>query len=83
MFLQNLSRGYLVEKDPNAPLFYREEGNKKFQQKDYMGATVLYSKVRHRISAGGATNDSAMHSSSGHRTLLLTCVASGSLVYNL
>ncbi|XP_007076180.1 SET and MYND domain-containing protein 4 isoform X1 [Panthera tigris] len=44
MFLQNLSRGYLVEKDPNAPLFYREEGNKKFQQKDYMGATVLYSK---------------------------------------
>ncbi|XP_077605916.1 protein-lysine N-methyltransferase SMYD4 [Crocuta crocuta] len=44
MFLKNLSRGYLVEKDPNAPLFYREEGNKKFQQKDYMGATVLYSK---------------------------------------
>ncbi|XP_059936910.1 SET and MYND domain-containing protein 4 isoform X4 [Mesoplodon densirostris] len=44
MFLKRLSRGYLVEKDPNAPLFYREEGNKKFQKKDYMGATVLYSK---------------------------------------
>lgn len=46
MFLKRLSRGYLVGKDPNAPLFYREEGNKKFQKKDYMGATVLYSKVR-------------------------------------
>ncbi|XP_057569991.1 SET and MYND domain-containing protein 4 isoform X2 [Hippopotamus amphibius kiboko] len=44
MFLKRLSRDYLVEKDPNAPLFYREEGNKKFQGKDYMGATVLYSK---------------------------------------
>ncbi|XP_004433362.1 PREDICTED: SET and MYND domain-containing protein 4 [Ceratotherium simum simum] len=44
MFLKRLSRGYLVGKDPNAPLFYREEGNKKFQEKDYMGATVLYSK---------------------------------------
>lgn len=44
MFLKRLSRGYLVEKDPKAPLFYREEGNKKFQEKDYMGATVLYSK---------------------------------------
>ena len=47
MFLKRLSRGYLVGKDPNAPLFYREEGNKKFQEKDYTGATVLYSKVRH------------------------------------
>nr|XP_019611081.1 PREDICTED: SET and MYND domain-containing protein 4 [Rhinolophus sinicus]XP_019611082.1 PREDICTED: SET and MYND domain-containing protein 4 [Rhinolophus sinicus]XP_019611083.1 PREDICTED: SET and MYND domain-containing protein 4 [Rhinolophus sinicus] len=44
MFLKRLSRGYLVGKDPNAPLFYREKGNKKFQEKDYMGATVLYSK---------------------------------------
>ncbi|XP_001504392.4 SET and MYND domain-containing protein 4 isoform X1 [Equus caballus] len=44
MFLKRLSRGYLVGKDPNAPLFYREEGNKKFQEKDYTGATVLYSK---------------------------------------
>ncbi|XP_024420661.2 SET and MYND domain-containing protein 4 [Desmodus rotundus] len=44
MFLKKLSRGYLVEKDPDAPLFYKEEGNKKFQEKDYMGATVLYSK---------------------------------------
>lgn len=47
MFLKELSRGYLVGKDPDAPLFYREEGNKKFQEKDYVGATVLYTKVRH------------------------------------
>ncbi|KAM5215476.1 SET and MYND domain-containing protein 4 isoform 3-T8 [Hipposideros larvatus] len=44
MFLKRLSMDYLVGKDPNAPLFYREEGNKKFQEKDYMGAAVLYSK---------------------------------------
>ncbi|XP_073902679.1 SET and MYND domain-containing protein 4 isoform X2 [Castor canadensis] len=44
VFLKRLSRGYLVEKDPNAPLFYRKEGNKKFQKKDYTGAAVLYSK---------------------------------------
>ncbi|XP_036762065.2 SET and MYND domain-containing protein 4 isoform X2 [Manis pentadactyla] len=44
MFLKSLSSSYLVGKDLNAPLFYRKEGNKKFQEKDYMGATVLYSK---------------------------------------
>lgn len=44
MVLKKLSRGFLIEKDPDAPLFYKEEGNKKFQGKDYMGATVLYSK---------------------------------------
>ncbi|XP_012596225.2 protein-lysine N-methyltransferase SMYD4 isoform X3 [Microcebus murinus] len=44
IFLKRLSRGYLVGKDPGAPLFYREEGNKKFQEKDYAGAAVLYSK---------------------------------------
>uniref|UniRef100_H0X7R5 Protein-lysine N-methyltransferase SMYD4 n=2 Tax=Otolemur garnettii TaxID=30611 RepID=H0X7R5_OTOGA len=44
MFLKRLSGGYLVDKDPEAPLFYREEGNKKFQEKDYTGAAVLYSK---------------------------------------
>lgn len=44
MFLKRLSGGYLVGKDPGAPLFYREEGNKKFHEKDYMGATLLYSK---------------------------------------
>ncbi|XP_012508472.1 PREDICTED: SET and MYND domain-containing protein 4 [Propithecus coquereli] len=44
MFLKRLSRGYFVGKDPEAPLFYREEGNKKFQEKDYTGAAVLYSK---------------------------------------
>uniref|UniRef100_A0A8C6CXZ3 Protein-lysine N-methyltransferase SMYD4 n=1 Tax=Moschus moschiferus TaxID=68415 RepID=A0A8C6CXZ3_MOSMO len=45
MFLKRLSGGYLVGKDPDASLFYREKGNKKFQEKDYMGATVLYSKT--------------------------------------
>ncbi|XP_045426964.1 SET and MYND domain-containing protein 4 isoform X2 [Pipistrellus kuhlii] len=45
VFLKELSRGYLVGKDPDAPLFYREEGNKKFQEKDYVGATVLYTKA--------------------------------------
>uniref|UniRef100_A0A2K6EVA3 Protein-lysine N-methyltransferase SMYD4 n=1 Tax=Propithecus coquereli TaxID=379532 RepID=A0A2K6EVA3_PROCO len=45
MFLKRLSRGYFVGKDPEAPLFYREEGNKKFQEKDYTGAAVLYSKT--------------------------------------
>ncbi|XP_055476279.1 SET and MYND domain-containing protein 4 isoform X1 [Psammomys obesus] len=44
MFLKQLSSGYVVEKDHDAPLFYREEGNKKFQEKDYTGAAVLYSK---------------------------------------
>ncbi|XP_010977200.2 SET and MYND domain-containing protein 4 isoform X1 [Camelus dromedarius] len=44
IFLKRLSGDYLVGKDPDAPLFYREEGNKKFQKKDYLEATVLYSK---------------------------------------
>ncbi|XP_007935763.1 SET and MYND domain-containing protein 4 [Orycteropus afer afer] len=44
MFLKRLSRSYLVGKDPKASLFYKEEGNKKFQEKDYMGAALLYSK---------------------------------------
>ncbi|KAM4843539.1 SET and MYND domain-containing protein 4 isoform 2-T4 [Thomomys bottae] len=44
MLLKRLSRGYFVGKDPEAPSFYREEGNKKFQEKDYTGAAVLYSK---------------------------------------
>lgn len=44
MFLKRLSGGYLVGKDPDASLFYREKGNQKFQAKDYMGAAVLYSK---------------------------------------
>lgn len=44
VFLKRLSSAYLVEKDYDAPLFYREKGNKKFQEKDYTGAAVLYSK---------------------------------------
>lgn len=45
MFLKRLSSSYSVEKDYDAPLFYREEGNRKFQEKEYTGAAVLYSKV--------------------------------------
>ncbi|XP_012581429.1 PREDICTED: SET and MYND domain-containing protein 4 isoform X2 [Condylura cristata] len=45
MFLKRLCRGYLVEKDPDATIFYREQGNKKFQKKEYVEATVLYSKT--------------------------------------
>ncbi|XP_032119324.1 SET and MYND domain-containing protein 4 isoform X1 [Sapajus apella] len=44
IFLKRLSKGYFVGKDSGAPLFYREEGNKKFQEKDYTVAAVLYSK---------------------------------------
>ncbi|KAM6163062.1 SET and MYND domain-containing protein 4 [Rhynchocyon petersi] len=44
VFLKKLSEGYSVAKDPSASLFYKEEGNKKFQKQDYMGAAVLYSK---------------------------------------
>ncbi|XP_032119326.1 SET and MYND domain-containing protein 4 isoform X2 [Sapajus apella] len=45
IFLKRLSKGYFVGKDSGAPLFYREEGNKKFQEKDYTVAAVLYSKT--------------------------------------
>lgn len=44
MFLKRLSSSYSVEKDYDAPLFYREEGNRKFQEKEYTCAAVLYSK---------------------------------------
>lgn len=44
MFLKELSSSYSVEKDNDAPLFYREEGNRKFQEKEYTDAAVLYSK---------------------------------------
>ncbi|XP_072496050.1 SET and MYND domain-containing protein 4 isoform X2 [Notamacropus eugenii] len=43
-FLQRLAEGYSVEKDPNAYLFYKEEGNKAFQKKAYQAATMLYSQ---------------------------------------
>ncbi|KAK2110565.1 SET and MYND domain-containing protein 4 [Saguinus oedipus] len=45
IFLKRLSKGYFVGKDSGAPLFYREEGNKTFQEKDYTVAAVLYSKI--------------------------------------
>lgn len=84
MFLKRLSRRYLVGKDPNAPLFYREKGNKKFQEKDYMGATVLYSKVRNsQPSRRGYFSNFTMCISSEDRALLLNDIASGSFVYNL
>nr|XP_004667907.2 SET and MYND domain-containing protein 4 isoform X2 [Jaculus jaculus] len=44
MVLKRLSGSYLVKKDYDAPLFYREEGNRKFQEKEYTDAAVLYSK---------------------------------------
>lgn len=53
MFLKQLSSSCSVEKDSGAPLFYREEGNKRFQEKEYMGAAVLYSKVTRVPPAGG------------------------------
>lgn len=81
MFLNNLSRGYFVGKDPNAPPFYREEGNKKFQKKDYVGATVLYSKVRQpHLGRRGYVNNLAVHISSEDRTFLLNSVASGCFI---
>lgn len=84
MFLKRLSRDYLVAKDPDAPLFYREEGNKKFQDKDYMGAIVLYSKVSHpQLSRRGYFNNLTMRISLKDRALLLNCVANDSYVYNL
>ncbi|XP_020862651.1 protein-lysine N-methyltransferase SMYD4 isoform X2 [Phascolarctos cinereus] len=43
-FLQRLAEGYSVEKDPNAYLFYKEEGNKAFQKKAYKAAAMLYSQ---------------------------------------
>lgn len=58
LFLKSLSEGYLVGKDPKAPLFYRKEGNRKFEEKDFAGAAVLYSKgVSH---AGPHTEDMAL-----------------------
>ncbi|XP_043820383.1 SET and MYND domain-containing protein 4 isoform X2 [Dromiciops gliroides] len=44
VFLQRLAEGYSVEKDPDACLFYKEEGNKAFQKKAYEAAAILYSK---------------------------------------
>ncbi|XP_004594020.2 SET and MYND domain-containing protein 4 [Ochotona princeps] len=58
LFLKSLSGDYLVGKDPKAPLFYREEGNRKFEEKDFAGAAVLYSKgVSH---AGPNTEDMSL-----------------------
>uniref|UniRef100_A0A6I8PG85 Protein-lysine N-methyltransferase SMYD4 n=1 Tax=Ornithorhynchus anatinus TaxID=9258 RepID=A0A6I8PG85_ORNAN len=42
--LERLSRDYSLEKDPDAALFFKEEGNRKFQRKNYRSAAILYSK---------------------------------------
>ncbi|XP_038615137.1 SET and MYND domain-containing protein 4 [Tachyglossus aculeatus] len=42
--LERLSRDYSVEKDPDSALFFKEEGNRKFQRKNYRSAAMLYSK---------------------------------------
>ncbi|KAM8999181.1 SET and MYND domain-containing protein 4 isoform X2 [Sarcophilus harrisii] len=43
-FLQRLAEGFSVEKDPDACLLYKEEGNKAFLRKAYQAAAGLYSK---------------------------------------
>ncbi|XP_074119963.1 SET and MYND domain-containing protein 4 isoform X2 [Sminthopsis crassicaudata] len=44
VFLKRLADGFSVEKDPDACLLYKEEGNKAFLKKAYQAATRLYSK---------------------------------------
>ncbi|EMP37825.1 SET and MYND domain-containing protein 4 [Chelonia mydas] len=44
-FLRRLALGNGVGKDPRAALFYKQEGNKRFQNREYAAARILYSKV--------------------------------------
>ncbi|CAM5164298.1 unnamed protein product [Eretmochelys imbricata] len=44
-FLRRLALGNGVGKDPRAALFYKQEGNKRFQEREYAAARVLYSKA--------------------------------------
>ncbi|XP_042713981.2 SET and MYND domain-containing protein 4 isoform X2 [Chrysemys picta bellii] len=44
-FLHSLAARNGVGKDPRAALFYKEEGNKRFQNKEYTAALILYSKA--------------------------------------
>ncbi|XP_038232187.1 SET and MYND domain-containing protein 4 isoform X4 [Dermochelys coriacea] len=44
-FLHRLAVTNWVGKDPRAALFYKEEGNKRFQKKEYTAARILYSKA--------------------------------------
>ncbi|XP_073172210.1 SET and MYND domain-containing protein 4 isoform X2 [Lepidochelys kempii] len=43
-FLRRLALRNGVGKDPRAALFYKQEGNKRFQEREYAAARVLYSK---------------------------------------
>uniref|UniRef100_A0A8C3T7Q3 Protein-lysine N-methyltransferase SMYD4 n=1 Tax=Chelydra serpentina TaxID=8475 RepID=A0A8C3T7Q3_CHESE len=43
--LHRLAASNCVGKDPRAALFYKEEGNKRFQKKEYTAALILYSKA--------------------------------------
>ncbi|XP_069471468.1 SET and MYND domain-containing protein 4 isoform X2 [Ambystoma mexicanum] len=51
--LRSISAEYSVAKDPSASAFYKEEGNQRFQRKEYSRAAVFYSKA-----ASHARNDS-------------------------
>ncbi|KAH1178981.1 hypothetical protein KIL84_000312 [Mauremys mutica] len=44
-FLHSLAARNWVGKDPRAALFYKEEGNRRFQEKGYTAALILYSKA--------------------------------------
>ncbi|XP_043386882.1 SET and MYND domain-containing protein 4 isoform X3 [Chelonia mydas] len=44
-FLRRLALGNGVGKDPRAALFYKQEGNKRFQNREYAAARILYSKA--------------------------------------
>uniref|UniRef100_A0A8C8SBZ0 Protein-lysine N-methyltransferase SMYD4 n=1 Tax=Pelusios castaneus TaxID=367368 RepID=A0A8C8SBZ0_9SAUR len=44
-FLHRLTASNWVGKDQKAALFYKEEGNKRFQKKEYKAAILLYSKA--------------------------------------
>ncbi|CAM4667561.1 protein-lysine N-methyltransferase SMYD4 isoform X2 [Caretta caretta] len=43
--LRRLALSNGVGKDPRAALFYKQEGNKRFQEREYAAARVLYSKA--------------------------------------
>ncbi|XP_053562195.1 SET and MYND domain-containing protein 4 [Bombina bombina] len=50
--LDRVSCDLSVDKQPNAVLFYKEEGNRRFGRKRYTAAAVLYSKALSHASPG-------------------------------
>uniref|UniRef100_A0A8D0GPQ5 Protein-lysine N-methyltransferase SMYD4 n=1 Tax=Sphenodon punctatus TaxID=8508 RepID=A0A8D0GPQ5_SPHPU len=50
-YLHRLSKN-CFGKDPSAALFYKEEGNKRFQEKEFAGAAILYSKAVSHAALG-------------------------------